>query len=79
MNRRSSRRWLSITLLSLLALSVSIQTSCKRPAPVFVPINTNIQRVIEARDFDSLLTLYFKSLGEARLLELKLRECEKKK
>lgn len=66
-------------LLSLLVLSASIQTSCKRPAPVFVPIDTNIQRVIEARDFDSLLTLYFKSLGQIKLLEIKLREAGEKK
>jgi hypothetical protein len=64
-------------LLSLLALSASIQVSCKHPQPVFVPIDTNVQRIIETRDFDSLLILYFKSLGQARLLEVKLRECEK--
>jgi hypothetical protein len=66
-------------LLSLLALSASIQASCNRPQPIFVPVDTNIQRIIEARDFDSLLILYFKSLGQARLLELKLQECEKDK
>ena len=65
-----------MTLLLLLCLSLST-AACKRPDLVFVPLDTNIQRIIEARDFDSLLALYFRALGQARLLELKLRECEK--
>jgi hypothetical protein len=41
-------------------------------------LDTNIQRIIEARDFDSLLALYFRALGQARFLEAKLKECEKR-
>jgi hypothetical protein len=41
-------------------------------------VDTNIKRIIQERDFDSLLVLYFESLGKARLLELKLSKYEKK-
>jgi len=78
MNRSSSRRWLRAIITLSLCLFLST-AACKRPDPIFVPLDTNIQRIIEARDFDSLLSLYFQSLGKARLLELKLRECEKGK
>lgn len=67
-----------MTLILLLALSLSTAACFKRPAVVYVAIDTNIKRIIQERDFDSLLTLYFESLGKARLLELKLKECEKK-
>ena len=67
-----------MTLMLLLALSLSTAACFKRPAVVYVAIDTNIKRIIQERDFDSLLVLYFESLGKTRLLELKLRECEKK-
>lgn len=67
-----------MTLMLLLALSLSTAACFKRSAVIFVAIDTNIKRIIQERDFDSLLTLYFESLGKARLLELKLKECEKK-
>lgn len=67
-----------MTLILLLALSLSTAACFKRPAVVYVTIDTNIKRIIAERDFDSLLTLYFESLGKARLLELKLKECQKK-
>ena len=61
-----------------LSLCLFLSTAaCKRPDPVFVPLDTNIQRIIEAKDFDSLLALYFRSLGKARLLELKIKELGK--
>jgi len=68
-------------ILSLwLCLSLSILgTSCKKPEVILVPIDTNIQRIIETKDFDSLLTLYFKALGEKRAVEIKLKMCEEKK
>jgi len=66
-------------MIAVLLLSFALSTAaCKRPEPVFVPLDTNIQRIIEVRDFDSLLALYFRALGQARFLELKLRECEKR-
>jgi hypothetical protein len=43
-----------------------------------MPLDKNIERIIEARDFDSLLYLYFQSLGKAKYLELKLKECQDK-
>jgi len=67
-------------MIALLLLSFALSTAtCKRPDPVFVPLDTNIQRIIEAKDFDSLLALYFQVLGKVRLLEVKLKECEKGK
>jgi hypothetical protein len=78
MNRSSSRRWLRAIITLSLCLFLST-AACKRPATVYVPLDTNIQRIIEARDFDSLLACYFQALGQARFLELKLRECEKGK
>lgn len=67
-------------LLLWLCLSLSILgTSCKTKHDVIlVPIDTNIQRIIETKDFDSLLTLYFNALGEKRALEIKLKLCEEK-
>jgi hypothetical protein len=44
-----------------------------------MPLDKNIERIIEARDFDSLLYLYFQSLGKVKYLELKLKECQKGK
>lgn len=78
MNRSSSRHWLKAIISLSLCLFLST-AACRRPEPIFVPLDTNIQRIIEAKDFDSLLALYFRSLGQARLLELKLRECERGK
>jgi len=69
------RRILILTLIIVLAWSVAC---FKKPAVVYVEVDTNIKRIILERDFDSLLVLYFESLGKVRLLELKLRECEKK-
>ena len=67
-----------MTLMLLLALSLNTAACFKKPAVVYVEVDTNIKRIILERDFDSLLVLYFESLGKVRLLELKLRECEKK-
>ena len=69
------RRILIVTLIIVFAFSAAC---FKKPAVVYVEVDTNIKRIILERDFDSLLVLYFESLGKARLLELKLRECEKK-
>jgi hypothetical protein len=58
---------------------IAISAACfKKPAVVYVEVDTNIKRIIQERDFDSLLVLYFESLGKARLLEIKLQECERK-
>lgn len=66
-------------MIAVLLLSFALSTAaCKRPDPVFVPLDTNIQRIIDAKDFDSLLVLYFRALGKASLLKLKLTECEKR-
>jgi hypothetical protein len=80
MNKLFSRRCRTRIVILWLLLSASILIpSCSRPAPVFVPLDKNIERIIEARDFDSLLFLYFQSLGKAKYLELKLKECQKGK
>lgn len=66
--------------LIFLAVSLLSTAACfKKPAVVYIEVDTNIKRIILERDFDSLLTLYFKSLGDASFLKLKLDECEKKK
>ena len=67
-----------MTLMLLLALSLNTAACFKKPAVVYVEVDTNIKRIILERDFDSLLVLYFESLGKARLLELKLKNYEKK-
>ena len=63
----------------LLSLFLSIASACKKPEVIFVPVDTNIQRIIEAKDFDSLLVLYWQTLGKATLYKIKLDECEKKR
>lgn len=69
---------MTAALLLLLSLSI-LGTSCRtKHEVILVPIDTNIQRIIETKDFDSLLTLYFKALGEKRALEIKLKLCEEK-
>ena len=63
----------------LLSLFLSRASACKKPEVIFVPVDTNIQRIIESKDFDSLLVIYFQTLGKATLYKIKLAECEKKR
>ena len=66
------------TIMTLtLWLGLSQNIACHKK-PEIITVDSNITRIIQARDFDSLLELYFDQLGKNRELQIRLDTCLKK-